>query len=212
MSLMSPQPSQPRYRQRLGYQAGLLGGICFLVSILLIMGNMSTGPLIEDHLQADKRAMLDQVLEADRYDNDPLAQSRLYQEIVPFSSAVDSAIATQQQQLTARTVQTSIAGWGGDINFILAVDAQGRILGVRVISHTETPGLADKIDIDKSPWINQFSGKSLQNLSKAEWAVKKDGGVFDQFTGATITPRAMVKGVYHSLVFLQNHPIQTNDN
>jgi electron transport complex protein RnfG len=84
---------------------------------------------------------------------------------------------------------------------MMGVDRDGSVLGVRVIKHTETPGLGDKIDPAKSNWIYEFEGRSLGDPPPAKFAVKKDGGVFDQFAGATITPRAVVKSVKGGLEF-----------
>ena len=83
----------------------------------------------------------------------------------------------------------------------MAVDPAGRILGVRVLKHTETPGLGDKIEAKKSDWVHAFAGKSLGEPAADKWAVKKDNGVFDQFAGATITPRAVVRAVKGGLQF-----------
>lgn len=90
-------------------------------------------------------------------------------------------------------------GYNGRIDLLVAVDASGKLLGIRSPKHKETPGLGDKIDVEKSQWVYQFNGKSLQVPELTEWKVKKDGGVFDQLTGATITPRAIVKAVKKSL-------------
>ena len=87
----------------------------------------------------------------------------------------------------------------------MGIDKNGEILGVRVIAHIETPGLGDKIEISKSQWVLSFNGKSLNNLTVEEWAVKKDGGVFDQFSGATITPRKVVQAIRRGLTFFQDH-------
>ncbi|SEI38242.1 electron transport complex protein RnfG [Allopseudospirillum japonicum] len=95
-------------------------------------------------------------------------------------------------------------GYSGDIRLLMAVDRQGVIQGVRVLGHKETPGLGDKIELKKSSWLLDFVGRSL--LATPIWAVRKDGGEFDQFTGATITPRAVVKALYQSLDYLQKHP------
>lgn len=192
----------PSYRNRLGYQAMLLGGICCLVSIVLISGNKATHQLIADHITADKLAMLDQVLPSNLYDNDPLQDSKTI-EVKQLAEPVEIMHATKTEgketQPAGTALQLGIQGWGGAIDFIMAVNSEGEITGVRVISHKETPGLADKIERDKSPWIESFNGKSLANTPASDWAVKKDGGIFDQFTGATITPRSMVKGVYQGL-------------
>ncbi len=100
-------------------------------------------------------------------------------------------------------------GYGGSINLLVGIDPTGTITGVRVVPpHFETPGLGDAIDIKKSNWITQFKGKSLTNLSAADWAVKKDGGTFDAFTGATITPRAVVNAVHNALLYFKQHQQQ----
>ncbi|MGX9460303.1 electron transport complex subunit RsxG [Shewanella sp. A14] len=95
-------------------------------------------------------------------------------------------------------------GYNGAIKLIIGVDNQGKILGVRTLSHQETPGLGDKIDLRKSDWVTHFSGKLFNNNTNM-WKVKKDGGQFDQFTGATITPRAYVKAVANALTFVEQH-------
>jgi Na+-translocating ferredoxin:NAD+ oxidoreductase subunit G len=84
---------------------------------------------------------------------------------------------------------------------MMGVDGDGKLLGVRVIKHSETPGLGDKIEPAKGEWIHSFEGKFLGGPPAEKFAVKKDGGVFDQFAGATITPRAVVKSVKGGLLF-----------
>jgi electron transport complex protein RnfG len=97
-------------------------------------------------------------------------------------------------------------GYGGAISLLVGIDANGNITGVRVVPpHNETPGLGDKIELKKSPWVLSFNGKSLHNTPNESWAVKKDGGVFDSFTGATITPRAVVAQVQRALGYYQAH-------
>jgi electron transport complex protein RnfG len=88
---------------------------------------------------------------------------------------------------------------------LIGVDTKGTLLGARVIRHKETPGLGDKIELAKSKWIRDFEGKSLESPPPEKWAVKKDGGVFDQFAGATITPRAVVKAVKEGMTFYAAH-------
>lgn len=96
-------------------------------------------------------------------------------------------------------------GYSGDIKLITAINRDGSLAGVRIISHKETPGLGDKIDTRKSPWVYSFNTLSLQNLPVTMWNVKKDGGHFDQFTGATITPRAIVKRVHKNLLAFEEN-------
>jgi Na+-translocating ferredoxin:NAD+ oxidoreductase subunit G len=92
-------------------------------------------------------------------------------------------------------------GYSGKISLILSIRANGEIAGVRVVSHKETPGLGDYIELPKSPWIKVFDGKSLTMYKEADWKVKKDGGQFDYMAGATITPRAVVKAVHKALQY-----------
>jgi len=99
------------------------------------------------------------------------------------------------------SVITAVApdGYSGKIHLLIAIDRYHSLWGVRVIEHKETPGLGDDIEIRKSAWITSFDDVSLHSLTDAQWAVKKDGGIFDQFTGATITPRAVINTVYRVL-------------
>jgi electron transport complex protein RnfG len=94
-------------------------------------------------------------------------------------------------------------GYAGPIKLLVAVMKDGSLGGVRVIAHHETPGLGDRIEEQRSGWILAFTGKSLSNPSESQWKVKRDGGVYDQFTGATITPRSIVKAVANTLRFVQ---------
>src|SRR5574340_814646 len=96
-------------------------------------------------------------------------------------------------------------GYSGKINLIIAIRSDGRVGGVRVVSHRETPGLGDYIEIAKSNWITGFNGASLDNRKDSEWKVKKDGGSFDYRAGATITPRAIVKAVHKALQYHAQH-------
>lgn len=92
-------------------------------------------------------------------------------------------------------------GYTEAIRLIVGVQTNGQLLGVRVTRHKETPGLGDQVELTKSDWILNFNGRSLSSPQPEAWAVKKDGGEFDQLTGATITPRAIVKAVRNSLEF-----------
>jgi len=100
---------------------------------------------------------------------------------------------------------TAPDGYNGDIKLLIAIDEYGLLLGVRVISHHETPGLGDAIDRERTNWIDNFTGYSLDNPGNLGWHVEKDGGIFDQFTGATITPRAVVKAVHKALQYFESH-------
>jgi Na+-translocating ferredoxin:NAD+ oxidoreductase subunit G len=94
-------------------------------------------------------------------------------------------------------------GYNGKIKLLVAINKEGVVSAVRVTSHHETPGLGDKMEIERSDWINVFKGKSFKTLPESQWKVKRDGGVIDQFTGATITPRAIVQAVKKTVVFFE---------
>ncbi len=96
-------------------------------------------------------------------------------------------------------------GYSGAIDLIVGVDRDGTVAGVRVLRHRETPGLGDKVDRRKSDWIDGFAGRSLGDPPPAQWKVRKDQGVFDQFTGATVTPRAVVAATRRTLEYVQTH-------
>ena len=95
-------------------------------------------------------------------------------------------------------------GYAGPIRLLVAVLRDGTLGGVRVVSHKETPGLGDKIEEQRTDWILDFAGKSLGDPAPEQWKVKRDGGTFDQFTGATVTPRAVVKAVKNTLLYVRD--------
>lgn len=111
-------------------------------------------------------------------------------------------IARQGDSVTAVIIPVVAPdGYTGDIELIVGVNKDGTIAGVRALAQRETPGLGDKVDIKKSDWVLSFNGRSLTNPTLEGWAVKRDKGVFDQFTGATITPRAVVGATLRALQF-----------
>lgn len=182
------------------YQAVLLGSACAIVGLALVVGHMLTRDAIAKEEEADRLFSLNQVLPQSLYDNRPLEES--YSALhSAFMQPATLMIARKENEVTGMAIQARIAGWGGPIDFIVGTNPYGEVLGVRVISHKETPGLADKIEIAKSDWITRFDGR---HMTDTNWAVKKDQGDFDQFTGATITPRAIVKGVYAALELQKN--------
>jgi electron transport complex protein RnfG len=108
-------------------------------------------------------------------------------------------------------------GYSGDIQLIIGINFDGTVAGVRALAHRETPGLGDKVDLKKSPWILGFNGRSLTDPLPEKWTVRKDRGVFDQFTGATITPRAVTAAVKRALDYYAEHrnellDIEEDDN
>ncbi len=193
------------WRERVDYQGIILGLICAVVTVLLLLGDRGTHAMIAQRQMEDRLANLAQVMPPERYDNNPLQDAVLLADPVLSSTPVEVYPAVRDGDLQGVAFQVTTIGYGGVITLLLGLDHNGNILGVRVLSHKETPGLADKIEIGKGKWILSFDGASLANTAKPQWAVKKDGGQFDQFAGATITPRAIVNGVYRGLEFYTRH-------
>lgn len=195
-------------RPQLRFQAGVLAGFALAAAILLGVADFATRSVIQQRLQEDLQANLEQVVPADLHDNNLLADSVL----LPSADArlgadqTEVYLAKKQGRITAACFKfVAPDGYAGPISLVMGVDRNGEILGVRVIAHVETPGLGDKIEIAKSKWVLSFNGKSLDNLTVEQWAVKKDGGVFDQFSGATITPRKVVQAIRRGLEFYRQH-------
>lgn len=209
-------PLEPKYRKRVGYQAVLLGGFSTLATALLVAGNIATKEAIQARQKEDLLDSLAQVVPDARYDNDLLAHP--LQIMDEKGKPVTIYRGTIGAQVNALAWEISGQGYAGEMRLILGLDAEGKVLGVRVLSHAETPGLGDKIEVAKDSWILSFNGLSLGDPPDSEWAVKKDGGRFDQFSGATITPRGVVSAIKDGLAFfkhnrteLLNPPVITTD-
>jgi len=194
---------EPAYRRRLGYQAGLLGGFAMIAAALLISGNIATHDVIRARQEEDLRASLARVVPARLHSNNLLEAPLLINDAQGRPVRVYRGI--RDHQVTALAYRVTGQGYAGEIELILGLDSDGKILGVRVLSHAETPGLGDKIEERKSGWILGFNGLSLENTPPAQWAVIKDGGRFDQFSGATITPRGVIKAIRQGLDFYQRN-------
>jgi electron transport complex protein RnfG len=182
------------------YQPLLLGIMALLASAILAWASSATQAAILEAEARDLRDSLAQVLPEGFADNNLLADSTEVD--VGAEKPLRVYRARQGETVKGVVFQVIGKGYGGEILILMAVDKDGSILGARILKHTETPGLGDKIDITKSDWANGFSGKALET---ANWAVKKDGGDFDQFAGATITPRAVVKAVKGGLEIFAQH-------
>ncbi|MDD2809267.1 electron transport complex subunit RsxG [Rhodoferax sp.] len=185
-----------------GKHAVVLGGFSLAATLLLALAYGLTKAPIEQSAREDLRQSLEQVIPTSLYDNNP-ASDTLQLPLDGRSLLIYRA--RKAGQVTGVAFEASRKGYGGEIRLLLGVDAQGKLLGVRVLKHTETPGLGDKIEVGRSDWITRFTGLSLGNPPEAQWAVKKDGGPFDQFAGATITPRAVVNGIKDGLQLFAAH-------
>jgi electron transport complex protein RnfG len=191
--------------------SSLLLGIFALVTTAVLA---FTAELTKEHIaraerEARQKALFD-ILPRANHDNDLLT------EVIQVPSDAWSGLGLKSggEIHVARRADNRVAliipavapdGYSGEIRLIVGVNADGSIAGVRILDHHETPGLGDKIDLNKSPWVLAFNGKSLQSPISSQWKVKKDGGQFDQFAGATITPRAVVNQVRQVLEFVDAH-------
>ena len=191
------------WRDRLSYQPLSLGIVALATCAILVIANQMTRPKVIEAEERDLQTTLSEVLPAGFADNDLLKDNiKIADE---SGQAVTIYRARKAGAMQGAVFQTSARGYAGEILVLIGIDTQGKLLGARVIKHHETPGLGDKIEASKSKWINDFEGKSLESPPADKWAVKKDGGVFDQFAGATITPRAVVKAVKQGMTFYATH-------
>ena len=167
-----------------------------------------TRPAIQHNEDAARLKLIAETLIPGSYDNNPLTDALTLPPHKLLGTDTPSQVwrARKHGQPVALVLEaTAPDGYSGKINLLVGVGADGRITGVRVVSHKETPGLGDYIDIAKSKWITLFDDKSLTQPTATGWQVKKDGGQFDYMAGATITPRAVVKAVHHALEYTAAH-------
>lgn len=201
-----PVKAKVPLRERISHQALLLGGFSLVATLLLVLGNLATQEAIGERQREDLLDSLSQVIPQTLFDND------LLQDPLQLTDEQGQPLTVYRGILNARVraLAWEIAGPGysGDIRLLMGVDAEGKVLGVRVLSHAETPGLGDLIDTARSDWILGFDGLSLVNTPLRDWFVKKDGGRFDSFSGATITPRGVVQAVREGLQYFDVHRSQ----
>jgi Na+-translocating ferredoxin:NAD+ oxidoreductase subunit G len=181
----------------------ILGVFCLGFGLILAATNSVTEKDIAARALEDRQNSLSQVIPAEIHDNN-LATDTL---TMKNSEGREITVyrATKAGQVTGVAYEIYGTGYAGEIKLMLGVDAAGRVLGVRVLAHKETPGLGDKIDVKKTDWITRFTGLFLGDPPVEKWKVKKDGGQFDQFAGATITPRGVVKAIREGLEFFESH-------
>jgi electron transport complex protein RnfG len=192
--------------------SAILGVFALLCTAIIAGTYLGTEDnIIEQQRQAQLKALY-QIVPREQHDNN------LLQDNIPFESEAlghrksqtlflaRKAQLGKQQPLTVIYPVTARDGYSGDIDFIIGINiADSSIAGVRVINHKETPGLGDKVDLRKSDWVLDFNGHRLGDPDSEGWAVKKDGGIFDGFTGATITPRAVIVAIANALRYHHNN-------
>lgn len=187
--------------------AALLGLFAVLGTTLVAFTHQNTHERIAQNERDALLNSLHALIPSDRHDNDPVTDR--------IELVTNELGSKQPQQIYRARMQgrpvalalTAVApdGYSGDIRLLIAIHYDGTLAGVRVTAHAETPGLGDKIEEARDDWILGFAGRSLDNPDGARWKVKKDGGEFDQFTGATVTPRAIVKAVHKALMYYRAH-------
>ncbi len=183
--------------QSIRFNSILLASFALITAIILASTDSLTKDRIAESERAAAQRALLEIIPLDRHNNDLLMDVQPIPEkfwlALGLKKGGDIHIARDNGQPVAAIIPTVTAdGYSGNIGMIIGVNFDGTVAGVRVVDHKETPGLGDKVDLKKSDWILSFNGKSLVNPKSDGWDVKKNGGEFDQFTGATITPRAVI--------------------
>lgn len=193
-------------RESVTKNALLLAMFSLVTTAIIAATYLGTKQAISDNIRkAEEKALL-QIVPRTRHNNSMLQDSYLLSnsDLLGLREAKKAYVAKQDGVPVAVIIPaTAREGYTGDIDMIVGINTDGSLAGVRIISHKETPGLGDKVDYKKSQWVDVFVGKSLKQPEINQWKVKKDKGSFDQFTGATITPRAVVKTVKQSLEYFE---------
>lgn len=171
----------------------ILFAFCLGFGLLLAVTNDVTLDDIGARALEDKQNSLSQVLPDELHDNNPVTDTLTLTN--PEGKEITVYRARKGDAVTGVAYEIFGTGYAGEIRLMMGIATDGKLLGVRVLAHKETPGLGDKIEAKKGPWIERFTGLSLGNPPLERWKVKKDGGDFDQFAGATITPRGVVAAV-----------------
>jgi len=165
-------------------------------------------PYIEATQRTERLKQLTAILGDIAYDNDPLTDAVLVRD--PEYLGIDEPVLAHRVRLGGQPVAVLLNvvapdGYTGALRLMVAIDTQGRVVGVRVVEHHETPGLGDFVEERRTDWIHGFAGRSLADPPPARWQVRKDGGNFDQYTGATVTSRAVTHAVRDALTFVERH-------
>jgi len=184
----------------------ILTAFALVTTGLVASINMLTADKIAEQELLHLTSQLQEVLDPSTYDNELTTDCVIISDerLGPYANQIVYRARKNNEPVALIVRHVTPSGYSGDINLLTAVLSDGSIAGVRTTKHEETPGLGDKVEVKKSPWITSFKTLTVQSSSDARWAVKKDGGQFDQFTGATITPRAVVGSVKNAVLFAQS--------
>ena len=191
------------------YSGWLLGIFGVLGAALVAFTHLGTAEQIAANEKAVLMNNIYKLVSPGEMDNDLLQDVISIRE--PALSRADILVyRARQGNEPVAVVMTPVeaAGYTSAIKLIVGIKADGSLAGIRVLAHNETPGLGDKVEENRSDWINSFAGKSLENPPPGRWKVKRDGGDFDQFTGATVTPRSIVVTTKQTLEYFASHKQQ----
>lgn len=198
-------------KRSIGSNATILALFALATAGTLAVTQITTREPIERAIREAAAKALLEIIPIERHSNDLLVDTypipKQYWAMLGLKQGGDINLAREGDGTIDAVIIPTVApeGYSGPIRMLVGVNRDGTIAGVRVTNHSETPGLGDKVDVKKSDWILSFNGKSLADPGRDMWKVEKDGGAFDQFTGATITPRAVVKQVRVVLDFVAEH-------
>ncbi len=171
-----------------------------------------TYQLTSERIAANEKALLEQSLQPAlggiSFDGS-VSESRIVlqppHELPGNEPAIIYRVFAEKQPVAALIAVTARDGFSGPIRILVGVEFDGKISGVRILQHRETPGLGDKIEPAHSDWIFQFDERSIGDPVTTQWAIKSDGGEFDQLTGASVTPRAIIKAIRDTLLYFDAH-------
>ena len=185
-----------------------LGIFAIVTAGVIAVTQIGTKESIAENIRQSQTRSLYEILPADQIDNDLLSDTLTLapSPILGNKEPLQVYVGRKAGQTVALLFPVSNPnGYSGNIDLLVGVKRNGELAGVRVLNHKETPGLGDKVETAKSDWILGFAGMSLENPGPDAWKVKKDGGQIDQFTGATITPRAVVNQTRAVLEYFAKH-------
>ncbi|WP_372883153.1 electron transport complex subunit RsxG [Psychromonas sp.] len=195
-------------RSSISRNALLLSAFAIICTASVALVSELAQPKIAQQEQNALLKTLNQLIPVDQYDNDIVASCFTVADphLLGSTQPQQVFIAKKDNHPVALMLETTtMSGYAGQINLLVGIYENGQTAGVRVIHHSETPGLGDKVQTNKSDWIYAFNDKSYQETQKSRWDVKKNGGDFDAFTGATITPRAVIFAVKDALIYFKNN-------
>jgi electron transport complex protein RnfG len=183
----------------------VLGSFAVAGVTLVVVTHAAMDQRILENARLAMQRKLAAIVPEGQYDNDPLTDRILVSDPTLLGTHETQVYRVRQGDQPVALILNPVVpnGYAGPIELLVSVLHDGTVGGVRVLSHHETPGLGDQIEEAKSDWVLSFNGKSLGQPPAEGWAVKRDGGVFDQFTGATITPRSIVAAVKNTLAYVQ---------